>query len=112
MLKVGITHSALMVGFADELAGLGGMEKTADWETALKGLLIGGLIGGGVGFGGAKAIAALIEKNKHVAAMMGAALGASMGISLGSLQSKPEVKLIQTGPYQGLPEGTRYSEVQ
>jgi hypothetical protein len=96
-------HEAVMAGFA-------GMEKTADWETAVKGLVIGGALGGGMGFGGAKAIVHLVEKHKGFAALIGGIIGATAGVGLGAAVSKPAPppQMIQHGTYAGLPAGTTY----
>lgn len=110
-----VQTDAVMVGFVDEMASIDGIEKTADMEAALKGLLIGGALGAGVTFGGAKLIIELIKKNKKFAALIGGILGASLGAGAGlMLPSSPPVgsQTIQTGPYTGLPVGTRYSEIQ
>ena len=103
--------NALTIGFATGMAEIGGMEKTADWESAVKGLMIGGLIGGGAGVAGAKGLAMLIERNKHVAALMGAALGASLGIAGGVLVKKAPQELVRHGIYQGVPVGTPYGDI-
>lgn len=103
--------NALVLGLASGMAEIGGMEKTADWEDAVKGLMIGGLLGGGAGVAGAKGLAMLIERNKHVAALMGAALGASLGIAGGALMKKTPPQLVQHGIYQGVPVGTPYGHV-
>lgn len=108
-------RSNLIIGFTDELAAIGGMEKTADWEAAVKGLLIGGLLGAGAGFGGSKWLVRLIERNKDMAAILGGALGASMGAGLGIIaRTKPAVppKTVQQGTYRGIPVGTRYSDLE
>ncbi len=103
--------SALALGFASGMAEIGGMEKTAEWEDAVKGLIIGGLLGGGAGVAGAKGLAMLIERNKHVAALMGAALGASLGVAGGVLVKKTPPQLVRHGLYQGVPVGTPYGDV-
>lgn len=105
------TCNALAIGFATGMAEIGGMEKTADWEDAVKGLMIGGLLGGGAGVVGAKALAMLIEKNKHVAALMGAALGASLGLAGGVLAKRTPPQLVQHGIYRGIPVGTPYGDI-
>lgn len=107
------TH-AMMIGFAEELAVIGGLEKTADWDNAIKGLIVGGLLGGGAGFAGAKGLAYMIERNKKFAAMMGAALGASLGIAGGSLtRGAPGAPTtVQEGIYRGIPVGTRYGDIE
>ncbi len=107
---MGDEHKALLAGFSDEF----GLEKTADMETALKGIVIGGAIGAGSSIGGAKLIVHLIEKNRKFAALIGGLLGATMGAGAGFLLGKaapPSPQTIQQGPYAGLPVGTRYTDI-
>lgn len=111
-----VQTNAVMVGFVEEMASIDGIEKTADMEAALKGLLVGGALGAGVTFGGAKLIIEMIKKNKKFAALIGGVLGASLGAGAGLMMpSSPAAsagpQVIQTGPYSGLPVGTRYSDV-
>lgn len=101
---------ALLAGFAHEL----GLEKTADMDAAFKGLLIGGVLGTGATLGGAKAIVHMIQKNRNFAALVGGLLGAALGAGAGTLMGKsapPEDTTIRTGPYAGLPVGTRYTDI-
>ena len=103
-------YDALIAGFADEL----GLEKTADMDAALKGLVIGGILGTGATFGGAKAIIHLIKKNRNFAALVGGILGATLGAGAGAVMtgSPPSApQTIQTGPYAGLPVGTTYADI-
>lgn len=107
-----------MAGFVDEMAAIDGIEKTGDLGAALTGLLVGGALGAGMTFGGAKAIVHLVQKNKKFAALIGGILGASLGAGAGMmLPSAPPAaaagpQVIQTGPYTGLPVGTRYADIQ
>ena len=112
-----VQTNAVMVGFVDEMASIDGIEKTADMEAALKGLLVGGALGAGVTFGGAKLIIELIKKNKKFAALIGGVLGASLGFGAGlMIPGSPGApagpQTIQTGPYTGLPAGTTYRQIQ
>lgn len=112
-----VQASAVMAGFVDEMASIDGIEKTADMEAAFKGLLLGGALGAGVTFGGAKLIVEMIKKNKKFAALIGGILGASLGAGAGIMIPSPPPAApagpttIQTGPYTGLPVGTRYADV-
>ena len=112
-----MSNSAVIAGFVDEMAAIEGIEKTADMEAAMKGLLVGGTLGAGVTLGGAKMIVEMIKHNKKFAALMGGIMGASLGAGIGVMMPSPPPPppgstTIQTGPYAGLPKGTRIREIQ